>query len=292
MSPTIASPALSVVVPARNVADTLRIQLDALAAQEWEHPWEVVVVDNRSTDETPSIVREYAERDARFRLVEAHGGSGVSYVRNRGIEAARAPAFAICDGDDIVGPRWVAAMGDALATHDVVTGPMDVDTLNPAWLASTRGRFPVDGPRVYLGLFPVAPGGNVGMRKAAWEQVGRYDEAFSGPEDADLSLRLWQAGIAVGFAPDAVLSYRYRAEPGALFRQGRFYGRGRPLVKKRIRATGRAKPSRISGWKSWVTLVRWLPRLRTAEGRASWCWVAGNRLGDLEGSFIHRALYL
>lgn len=284
--------ALSVIIPARNVAETLRIQLDALAAQHWDHAWEVVVVDNRSTDATPAIVHEYAARDPRFRLVEAHGGDGVSYVRNRGIEAARAPAIAICDGDDIVGPHWVAAMGDALAEHEVVTGPMDVDGLNPAWLASTRGRFPEDGPRVYLGLFPVAPGGNVGMRKAAWERVGRYDEVFSGPEDADFSLRLWLAGIDVGFAPNAVLQYRYRAEAGALFRQGRFYGRGRPLVKKRIRSTGRATPSRIAGWKSWVTLLRWLPRLGTPEGRASWCWVAGNRLGDLEGSVIHRSLYL
>ena len=79
---------------------------------------------------------------------------------------------------------------------------MDVDTLNPEWLAATRGRFPPHGPRIFLGLFPIAPGGNVGMRKDAWRRVGGYDEAFSGPEDADFSLRLWLAGIdvAVGSA--------------------------------------------------------------------------------------------
>ena len=54
--------ALSIIIPARNVAETLRVQLDALAAQEWDSAWEVVVVDNRSTDETPAIVREYATR--------------------------------------------------------------------------------------------------------------------------------------------------------------------------------------------------------------------------------------
>ena len=287
-----AHPSLSVIVPARNVAATLRVQLDALAAQEWDQPWEVVVVDNRSTDATPEIVREYAARDERFRLVEAHDGSGVSFVRNRGIESARAPAIAICDGDDIVGPRWIAAMGDGLARDEVVTGPMDVDALNPPWLAATRGRFPADGPRIYQGLFPLAPGGNVGMRVATWERVGRYDEAFSGPEDMDFSLRLWLHDIPVGFAPDAVLQYRYREEAGALFRQGRFYGRGRPLVNKRIRATNRAKPHRFAGWKSWLALLLWLPRCRTHEGRVTWCWIAGNRLGDLEGSFIHRTLYL
>jgi glycosyltransferase involved in cell wall biosynthesis len=283
---------LSVVVPARNVADTLRQQLDALAAQTWAPGFEVVVVDNGSTDDTPKIVAEYAARDSRFRLVEAPHGSGVSFVRNRGIEAARAPSIAICDGDDIVGAQWVAAMGDALAVHDVVTGPMDVDTLNPAWLVATRGRFPADRPRTYHGIFALAPGGNIGMRVAAWERAGRYDEAFSGPEDADFSLRLWMLGIDVAFAPDAVLQYRYRGEARALFRQGRFYGRGRPLVNKRIRATGRARVPRFAGWKSWAALLLRVRRCNTREGRAAWCWIAGNRLGDLEGSVIHRALYL
>lgn len=283
---------LSVILPARNVADTLREQLDALAAQQWDREWEVVVVDNGSTDATAAIAREYAARDPRFRVVEAHDGTGVSYVRNRGIEAARAPAIAICDGDDIVGPGWVAAMGDALGEHEVVTGPIDVDTLNPPWLVATRGRLPPDRPREYQGLFPLVSGGNIGMRVATWERVGRYDERFSGPEDVDFSLRLWLQGIPVHFAPGARLHYRYRSRARDLFRQGRFYGRGRPLVNKRIRATGRARPRRFAGWKSWAALVLWLPKLGTSEGRATWCWIAGNRIGDVEGSIRHRALYL
>ena len=283
---------LSVIIPARNVATTLREQLDALAAQDWDGEWEVVVVDNGSIDETVQIANEYARRDPRVRVVEALDGSGVSYVRNRGIELAQGEAIAICDGDDIVGPRWVAAMGDALLAHEVVTGPMDVDSLNPPWLVATRGGFPADGPREYLGLFPLVPGGNIGIQRATWDRIGRYDEDFSGPEDADFSLRLWVGNVPVHFAPDAVLSYRYRREIGALFRQGRFYGRGRPLVSKRIRATGRARPPRFSGWKSWVALIVSLPGIVTFDGRARWCWIAGNRLGNLEGSIKHRSLYL
>jgi GT2 family glycosyltransferase len=130
------------------------------------------------------------------------------------------------------------------------------------------------------------------MRVATWERVGRYDEAFSGPEDVDFSLRLWVHGVPVHFAPAALLRYRYRSHARDLFRQGRFYGRGRPLVNKRIRESGRARPPRFAGWKSWAALVLWLPKLGTREGRATWCWIAGNRLGDVEGSIRHRALYL
>lgn len=283
---------LSVVIPARNVAATLSEQLDALLAQTWSGRWEVLVVDNGSTDRTIELAEQYASRDPRVRVVRAHGGSGVSYVRNRGIEAASSDAVAICDGDDIVGPRWVEAMGEALRTHGCVTGPVEVDRLNPAWLVATRGRFPTDRPRTYLDLFPMIAGGNVGLRREAWARVGGFDEDFSGPEDADFSLRLATAGIEIGFAPEAVLHYRYRSEPSALFRQGRFYGRGRPLIAKRIRAAGVGRVRRFAGWKSWAALVLWAPRAVTAEGRATWVWIAGNRLGEVEGSIRHRAFYV
>jgi GT2 family glycosyltransferase len=283
---------LSVVIPARNVAPTLPTQLDALAAQLWTGSWEVLIVDNRSTDDTPAIAQHYGARDPRFRLVDAHEGTGVSFVRNRGIEAATSAAIAICDGDDVVGPAWVAAMGEALRTHDCVTGPVDVDLLNPSWLTATRGRFPSDRPRTYLGLFEMIAGGNFGIRRDIWKQVGGFDEEFSGPEDADFSLRLRQHGVAIHFVPDAVIHYRYRAEPGALWRQGRFYGRGRPLIAKRVKTSGLGHPPRVANWKSWAALLVWLPRLVTRHGRATYIWVAGNRFGELEGALRHRAFYI
>src|SRR5664279_5718728 len=129
---------LSVVIPAHNVADTLAEQLDALLAQQWDGEWEVVVVDNRSTDGTAALVAEYAARDPRIRMVTAPARAGRSYARDVGLASATADAIAFCDGDDIVGPRWVAAMGDGLREHRVVTGPLDSSRLNPDWLAESR----------------------------------------------------------------------------------------------------------------------------------------------------------
>ncbi len=284
---------LSVVVPAKNVAATLREQLDALVAQSWDADWEVVVVDNESTDETPEIVARYAADHPRVRLAEARGGTGVNFVRNRGIVVAEADHIAICDGDDVVGPRWVAAMGDALREHDVVTGPIDAERLNAPWLVRTRGLFPRDAPRDFYGIFPLAAGGNMGIRREVWERAGRFDEHLVGAvDDIELCLRLYEQHVPIAFAPEAIVHYRYRSDPGALFRHGRFYGRGRPLICRRLAEAGLPTPSRVSGWKSWALVVLWLPRLTTREGRAAWCWVAGNRFGQLEGCFIHRAVYL
>lgn len=283
---------LSVVIPAKNVAATLPEQLDALLAQEWDGEWEVIVVDNGSTDVTAEVARGYALRDHRVRLVSAAAGRGVSYVRNAGFEAAAAEKIAICDGDDIVGPGWLAAMGESLRSHECVTGPIEVARLNPAWLLKTRGMFEVDKPRTFHGVFPAISGGNVGLHRSLWEKVGRFDETVFGIEDVEFSLRLFKLGVPIKWEPGALVHYRYRTEARALWRQGRFYGACRPYVCRRLRDDGLPTPSRIAGWKSWVMLLVWLPRLVTRRGRASWLWVAGNRFGQVEGCVRNRVLYL
>ena len=107
-------PTLSVVIPAHDAAATLPAQLDALLAQQWTEPWEIVVVDNRSTDDTGAR-RRRATRTA----IRASGSSradaraGVAYCRNVGVGAARADAIAMCDADDVVAPGWVARHGHA-----------------------------------------------------------------------------------------------------------------------------------------------------------------------------------
>jgi len=284
---------LSVVIPARNEAATIVQQLDALAAQEWSGSWEVVVVDNGSTDATPDIVTGYGAREPRVRLVRASERAGLNYARNVGIGATLGRAFALCDADDLVAPGWVAAMGDALARSELVTGVLELDRLNPRWLADSRGRGDERGLPTFHEIFPTVHGNNMGMQRDAWERLGRFDEdVLIGSDDVELSMRAWLAGVEARFVPGAVVHYRYRPEPSALWRQGRNYGRSRPLVVRRLRDRGLACPGPFAGWRSWLWLVVHLVDLRTSQGRAAWTWVAGNRIGQLEGSIRYRALFL
>ena len=289
-------PELSIVVPCRDAAATLPAQLDALLAQQPQPDapsFEIVVVDNGSVDGTASLVESYAARDPRVRLVAATDGRGANVARNHGMRAAQSDRVAFCDADDIVGPRWVAAMATALREHGCVTGPLDVHQLNPAWLVRTRGELPSDGPRMHNGVVPVVPGGNMAWRRSVWAQVGGFrEELDTAGEDVELSLRLLQGGVGVGFASDAVVAYRYRSEPGVLFRQGRAYGRAKPWLCELMRREHLPTPSRFAGWKSWLLVVAWLPRLVSRKGRAAWCWVAGSRLGQLEGCVRTRAVWL
>jgi glycosyltransferase involved in cell wall biosynthesis len=284
---------LSVVIPARNEAATIAGQLAALATQEWDGTWEVVVVDNGSTDGTPELVAAHSADHPRVRLVRASARAGLNYARNVGIDAARGRSFALCDADDLVAPGWVAAMGNALAANRLVTGVLELDLLNPEWLARSRGRGDERGLPTFHGIFPTVHGNNMGMSRATWAELGRFDEdVIIGSDDVELSMRAWIAGVDVAFVRDAVVHYRYRPEPSALWRQGRNYGRSRPLVVRRLRELGLECPSRVAGWRSWGWLAVHLPDVRTPEGRAAWVWVAANRVGQVEGSVRYRCLFV
>ena len=111
---------LSVIVPCLNAADTISVQLKALAGQHWSEPWEVIVSDNGSTDNTLEIVKQYAKQSSLFHVVDASHHRGRGVARNVGARHASGEALAFCDADDEVAPGWVAAIGEALRRHDFV----------------------------------------------------------------------------------------------------------------------------------------------------------------------------
>lgn len=282
------------VIPAKDAATTLGDQLDALASQRWSGGFEVIVVDNRSRDATADIVRGRAQQHPFIRLEVACDREGPGHARNVGARSARGHLLAFCDADDVVGDGWVGAMGDALLSHDFVTGPLEFDALNPAWVAGSRGTSFAARRDLFEGIFPYASSCNMGIRRDLFETIGGFDESprMAVGEDIDLSLRLWLAGVDLHFEPRAGIHYRYRPTIGGIYRQARSFGRSRPLIAERLRSVGRPAPARSAGLRNWVWLARHLPMLTSDAGRARWAWVAGTRVGNLEGSFRQRSLYL
>jgi GT2 family glycosyltransferase len=173
-----------------------------------------------------------------------------------------------------------------------VTGPLEVDRLNPPWLAETRGRPARDAAATWFGAFPLVSGGNLGLHRDTWKTIGPFDDSFVGAEDAEWSLRLAVQGVPVHFEPEALVHYRYRAEPRVLWEQGNRYGYARPALRRRVAAARLPVPRRFAGWRSWLWLGGHLAGLRNEHGRARWCWVAGVRIGHLRGSLGARSLFL
>jgi len=272
---------LSVIVPCHNEAATLPTQLDALMAQQWDGAWEIIVVDNNSTDETAEIAAGYSGGHPSVRVVTADGGAGVAYARNAGARASTATSVAFCDGDDMVLAGWTAAIGSALRHHALVSGSVDVHTLNPDWLSESR---PVPrGDLPSFGSTPFVRGNNCAMHRSVWERLDGFSENFVGLEDIEFSLRAAGAGIDVVAVPSAIVAYRYRSSMRDAWRQGVFYGRGRTTLARIAADHGLDGPSSLA----WLRPTGWLvvnaPRVVTKRGRAAWTWVAANRWGALLG---------
>lgn len=281
------------VIPARDAASVIGDQLAALAAQDWDGTWEVVIaVDRGSLDATPDAVRAYLRGSRPIRVVDVPAGAGPAASRNLGAAAAVGRALAFCDADDVVADGWVAAMGEALRHHAFVSGPLELGRLNRSWVVESRGRSFADRLTLFEGIFPYGSSCNLGIRRDAFDLVGGFDPAWRIGEDIDLSLRLWCAGVELHFESAALVHYRYRPTLRSIYRQARSYGRVRPVLAERLRRAGLPAPERFAGLRNWAWLFRHLTSLRDTAGRARWLWVAGQRVGNLQGSWPARRLYV
>ena len=112
-------PVVSVVVPARNATATISALLAGLDRQAFDDPWELVVVDDHSTDGTADLAERWGAR-----VVRLETQSGPAAARNAGLAAARAPLVAFTDADCEPTPAWLAELVSALGEADLATGPV------------------------------------------------------------------------------------------------------------------------------------------------------------------------
>ena len=281
---------LSVIIPCHNEAATLPAQLASLQAQEWDGEWEIIVVDNRSTDETAAVAERFAGGPVPVRVVTATERAGIAYARNSGVRRSDARAIAFCDGDDVVLPGWTAAIGGAIVDEPLVTGTLDGNRLNEPWLARTRPMESSDSlPR--FGRIPFARGNNTAMHRSVWEQLGGYAEDFDGLEDIEFSVRAAGAGYAPVLVPDARVAYRFRSGLRATWRQGLYYGRGRPRIALQSDDYGLPGPGRFDGLRSWAWLATRVPTLVTRAGRHAWVFTLGVRCGVVRGAIRTRRVF-
>jgi glycosyltransferase involved in cell wall biosynthesis len=123
---------LSVVVPCRNAAETLGEQLEALTRQSFRALWEVVVVDDGSTDDTRAVAEGFLDR---LPLVVVDAGDGhhsPARARNVGVQAARGERILFCDSDDVVDDGWGSALEHALDEHGFVCARRNLQRLKSA----------------------------------------------------------------------------------------------------------------------------------------------------------------
>lgn len=276
-----ADPVLSVVIPCRNAADTLGVQLEALAAQQCSVPWEVVLCDNGSTDASRSIAVSFRTRLPRLTIVDAIGCRGAGSVRNVGAVRARGRWIAFCDADDEVAPGWLAAMARALADHRLVAGPFEGQRLNDPQTLRSRAVPQESGLQTadYGTRLPHAGAGNLGIHRDLFLALGGFDPQLRWLEDTDLCWRAQLSGATLTFIPGAVIHVRLRSTLSGSVRQGWEYGRAHAVLQERYQ---QANPPRTTHDAEAAGSVNATTRLRLSEvardPRGS-AWRIGHALG-------------
>jgi glycosyltransferase involved in cell wall biosynthesis len=286
-------PAISIVLPTRNGSRHIREQLQGLAHQETDVAWELLVVDNGSTDGTADLVEALWETSVPLRIVSAPEEANLSYARNVGVAAAGSEYIAFCDDDDIVGPSWVGAMAAALTSHRLVASNMEYDRLNSPSLLVGRARFQSTGVESLFGM-PVCAGPG-GVQRSLWAELGGNDREFSGTgEDFDFAMRAFRrSGVLPFFAEGAVYHYRMRDKPSAVFRQARAYGRSHAQLWAR-HGSGRVEPREDlrRAVRDWWWLLSRAPLAAAGRNRSTWLSKLGRRIGRIEMSIRERVVVL
>jgi len=209
-------PLVSVLLPVRDGAAHLDEALASLRAQTLRD-FEVVAVDDGSSDATPRILEAWADRDPRIRVLRQEP-AGIAAALERAREAARAPFLARIDADDVAHPRRLERQ------HAFLTRGEGTDLVG----CGTRIEyFPrdvlTDGARRYerwinalvtpraierdLFVECPLPHPTFFLRREAVAEVGGYRDR-GWPEDYDLLFRLWEAGGGLGKVPEVLLRWR------------------------------------------------------------------------------------
>lgn len=280
------TPDLSVVIPVHNGAEWLPAQLEAVTGSvTHDIHFEVIVVDNRSTDGSGELASDWGKQtDADLRVIDAFDRAGEPYARNIGIGAARSHKIAFCDADDVVGTGWVDAMANGLENHAYVTGPVDCGMLNDPWVAATReASMATSAPTVH-GI-PFANGCNMGFQRSLLNRIGGFDESFLIGCDIEIAIRAWRADVRLAWEPGAIVNYRLRSSPRDIYRQARAYGGARKRFAALVPDAGdhselRRKRIRRAAW-----LARHFRDAFDDHGRSKWMWVAGQVVGEAGAAF-------
>lgn len=288
MSVTDSPPNLSVVLPCLNEERTIEDQLRALAGQEWRRPWEVIVVDNGSEDDSVAVVESFRGRLPGLRVVDASGKRSQAHALNVGVREARAEAVAFCDADDEVAPGWVAAMGEALLEHELVGCAADGAKLNEPWVRDVRV---LDAPAKlwFPPYVPFAGSGGLGVRRRVHERADGFDESLPVLFDVDFCVRVQELGVDLVHAPDALIHYRFRHAWREIFAQAHTYAVYGACLQKRHKPRDAGFPS-LGKWAltGWRPVLRSLGRIGSRAARAQLAWQLGWLLGRFQGSLRYR----
>lgn len=233
-------PAFSIVVPAFNAATTVDQCVKSLLEIDYPRElFEIICVDNASTDNTAAILERFLPH---IRILREQT-RGAAAARNCGILAACHGLIAFTDADCVVDTGWLRALASRVGEPGVgIVGGR---------IAARQGGNAVErfGERIHdhrraIEQFqpPYAITMNWASAKQVLVDVGLFDESLLRGQDADLAFRIGAAGWRMVYVPDAVVRHSNERTLWGLFCEGHTHGRYAPLLRARHGAKRRHVP--------------------------------------------------
>jgi len=274
---------LSIIVATYNRSAYLLRTLDSLVRQTLpSERFEIVVVDNRSTDDTPEVCERFAAAHPhlRFRRIE-EPSQGISFARNRGIAESRGAYVVFIDDDEEAGLHWAESYYRFFEDHpgfDAAGGAVVpvYEAPLPRWYSPYIEKMITGvmdmGPRIVPFRGKRYPGvGNSGFRRSLFDRFGNFDTALGrsgtnpmGGEEKAFAARLRAGGIRYYYIPDAEI---YHITPAYKLSETYFERLSRMIgVSERVRTRNEGVVS--YGKRLFAEAVKWGGTLVLAAGHA------------------------
>ena len=205
-------PRISVVMPVHNGLPFLDQSITSILEQTFTD-FELVILNDASTDGTDEVLRKWQARDDRIRLHQSDRKLGLVGSSNLVVAKACGAVIARMDADDVSHRDRLQRQWDVLQNHSDVVA---VGTLCDGIDATGRVVRPRDRWRIVrASRYVPFPHGSAMFRRTAFELLQGYDERFSGGEDQDFFYRMRSQGRVVTL-PDVLYHYRYHASNATL----------------------------------------------------------------------------
>lgn len=205
---------VSIIIPVYNAQSYIKETVDSVLKQTYFN-FELVLVNDGSTDSTTEIIDEFAKRDKRIIVIHKKN-SGVSSTRNEGISVAKGSTIFFLDADDIWNPNNVEHKVNYLNTKktDAVFSACEmIDEKSVSFTTYLGGseNLTLKDMLSSKGNYTTAPSG-IAIKKVVLDKIGGFDINLSNNADQDFFIRILAAGYKIGYIPDALWKYRIHSE--------------------------------------------------------------------------------
>jgi len=193
---------VSVVIPCYNEEKVIAACLTALVSQKTSHSFEVIVVNNNSTDQTVEIIKKFQDK-LDIKIVQQKK-KGRGFARRMGFQHARGDIILSTDADTIVPSDWIETLVSNLLQEKIIAVTGSSKIVDCGWVTNTVINFiqpmTMRFYRIFFGHYWLS-GFSFGIHKNIYNKSGGFNESINGLEDIDLSFKVNKIGI-IKFIPN------------------------------------------------------------------------------------------